>query len=97
MSFEESIPKHPDDFLYCDPPYMDVVPDYGESDIDHKLLADILNERENWILSYNDIPKVRELYDKYTKIELNVPYPLANQKGKKMKIGKELLIIGPMT
>ncbi|GHV74638.1 hypothetical protein AGMMS49940_19400 [Spirochaetia bacterium] len=96
MSFEKSIAKHPYDFLYCDPPYMDVPPDYGESDINHNLLADILKERDNWILSYNDIPKVRKLYDGYNWIELNVPYSLSTS-GKEMTMGKELLIIGPIT
>lgn len=34
-------------------------------DFDHQLLADILCSRGRWILSYNDVPEVRELYDGY--------------------------------
>ncbi len=33
---------------------------------DHERLAKILHKRENWILSYNNIKEVRELYSSYT-------------------------------
>ena len=65
--FRESLAKHPDMFAYCDPPYPDTGSVYGETDAHHKdfphdALASILHARKDWVLSYNDVPTVRELY-----------------------------------
>ncbi|GHV91755.1 hypothetical protein AGMMS50268_22580 [Spirochaetia bacterium] len=102
ISFEESIPKHPNDFLYCDPPYMLDITHYGveeynpelHRDFDHHLLAEVLNSRKNWILSYNNVPEIRKLYKGHEIMELKVGYKLSNQKDGKEKIGTELLIFG---
>jgi DNA adenine methylase len=76
MRFEESIPLHANDFLYCDPPY------YLEGDsktfvgmyphrnfpihhkgFDHEKLRDMLLSHEGgFILSYNDCSTIREWY-----------------------------------
>ena len=68
--FRVTIPRHANDFLYCDPPYMlgskaDRL--YGNKGsmhkgFDHEALAELLNKRDGWLLSYNDCPGVRELY-----------------------------------
>jgi DNA adenine methylase len=66
VSFEESILRHPDAFLFLDPPYIVESKLYGRRGnlqaIDHVLLAGILRSRDNWMLCYNDCPEVRRLY-----------------------------------
>ena len=75
-SFEDTIPQHTTDFLYCDPPY------YLEGDskmfrgiypqrnfpvhhngFNHALLRDLLyRHKGGFILSYNDCATIREWY-----------------------------------
>ncbi len=69
--FKHSIGKHPDDFLYLDPPYMNGQLLYrnrgnNHAGFDHEGLAELLKGRDGWLLSYNDCEKVRELYKDYT-------------------------------
>ena len=79
LSFEASIKKHPDTFLYCDPPYyLGNTTLYGHKGnmhrgFDHELLHEILSSRSRWALSYNDCDWVREKYSgsKFKVIELN--------------------------
>jgi len=71
--FKVSIPKHPDAFLYCDPPYFleeDRNKLYGiqgstHAGFDHQGLHDILSQRSGWVLSYNNCPEIRKLYGDY--------------------------------
>ena len=74
-SFEESIPKHADEFLYCDPPYY---LDEGKTFVGmyphrnfpihhkgfrHDLLRDLLlNHKAGFVLSYNDCGIIRDWY-----------------------------------
>ncbi len=74
-SFEDSIPAHPNDFLYCDPPYyleqgktfVGMYP-HRNFPIHHKgfrhdLLRDLLLSRKGgFILSYNDCDVIRDWY-----------------------------------
>lgn len=75
-SFEEVIKNHPNDFLYCDPPYyldgdsktfIGLYP-HRNFPIHHKgfrhdLLRDLLlNHKGGFILSYNDCSTIREWY-----------------------------------
>ena len=74
--FQEVIKKHPDDFLYCDPPYylgedskmfrgiypMRNIPVHHNG-FRHEALRDLLkNHKGGFILSYNNCPMVREYY-----------------------------------
>jgi len=121
MDFKESIAKHPDAFLYLDPPYMfdkEWIPKhidertgkviegywmdrdklYGKdgdlhSSFDHKGLYDILSQRNNWVLSYNDTPEIRDLYKDYEIIEAAWAYGMKNITTKKMGKSSEILII----
>ena len=72
-SFEVSIPRHPDEFLFLDPPYMVESKLYGRrgdlQNIDHELLADMLHSRGNWMLCYNDCVQVKRLYHSYVIID----------------------------
>ena len=57
----------PADFMYLDPPYWgspSTIYDYAE--INHEQLRDELAVLPcKWLLSYNDVPQVRELYAGY--------------------------------
>jgi len=57
----------PDTFFYCDPPYFAAVPyrKHVHAFIaqDHEDLASLLHHTQGkWLLTYNDNPRVRELY-----------------------------------
>lgn len=67
--FRNTIPNHPDAFLYLDPPYYNQPnPLYGKNgdahkDFPHDVLAKILRRRSSgWLLSYDDCPEIRDLY-----------------------------------
>lgn len=83
-------------FAYLDPPYPtsdDRL--YGNSrehheGFDHKALFEMLDNRDNWVLSYSDVPLIRLLYKDYQKIELIRKSGMINCKNK-----KELLITSP--
>ena len=75
LSFEESIPRHRDDFLYCDPPYfledgdtfVGMYPHRNfpihHNGFRHDLLRDLLLDHDaGFILSYNDCETIREWY-----------------------------------
>lgn len=91
--FTETLEIHKNDFLYLDPPYANGGALYGKrgdmhKNFPHELLAQILVERENWILSYNDCKLVRMLYKGFKFIELNWGYGM-----NKTKKSNEVLII----
>ena len=58
----------PESFFYCDPPYYsteDYYEDVGFTVADHKRLADALCAIDGkFLLSYNDCPEIRELYQR---------------------------------
>ena len=92
MDFTKSIPKHRDDFLYCDPPYYIKDNLYGVKGDTHKgfkhdLLAKVLKGRDRWILSYNNCPEVLELYSGYKMLYPKWSYAMGRD-----KISKEVLI-----
>ena len=80
--FNDSIRKHPSDFLYLDPPYPTGSDYYGFHDgamhrrFDHRGLAKLLHRRSNWLLSYNDCGFVKKLYAGYEMIEPRWQQPL---------------------
>ena len=56
----------PGGFIYCDPPYFssEYVYDCGFAWEDHLRLHDVLTgAKSKFLLSYNDCPEIRELYD----------------------------------
>jgi DNA adenine methylase len=74
--FRDTIKNHPNDFLYCDPPYyigenskmfrgiypMRNIPVHHKG-FPHEALRDLLkNHKGGFILSYNDCPTIREFY-----------------------------------
>jgi DNA adenine methylase len=97
VSFEDSILKHPDDYLYLDPPYL--LDDklnklYGyngemHKGFNHVLLSDILHTRSDWIMSYNYCDEVAELYKDKKIIKVDWQYAMSKE-----KICNEILIFG---
>lgn len=88
--FKESIPKHANDFLYCDPPYLIDQKLYGKrgTDFDHEGLAKLLTTRDEWVLSYNDCKKIRDMYEGYHIIQPKWSYGMG-----KSKKSNEILIL----
>lgn len=77
-SFEQILPQHRDDFLYCDPPYyldegkmfIGIYPQRNfpvhHEGFDHARLRDELHShRGGFLLSYNDCPIIREWYSDF--------------------------------
>ncbi len=73
--FENSIPRHINDFLYCDPPYyleegktfVGMYPHRNfpihHDGFRHKKLRDLLlSHKSGFVLSYNDCPTIRDWY-----------------------------------
>ena len=96
LSFEESILRHPESFVYADPPYLVDSKLYGRrgdlQDINHIWLSELLRSRDNWMLSYNDCAEVRKLYRGFHVVDdrdgLSWQYGMS-----KIKKSKELLIL----
>lgn len=89
-SFEESIPKHNGEFLYCDPPYFlegdskmfrGIYPQRNfpihHNGFDHAVLRDLLHEHDGgFVLSYNDCGTIREWYADFDIYEVSWQYTL---------------------
>ena len=71
QDFTKSIKNADDNFIYADPPYLlersELYGLNGENHkhFDHQLLARTLRKKDNWILSYNNIPEIKALYPDY--------------------------------
>ncbi len=90
LSFEESIPLHNGEFLYCDPPYYlggdslmfrGIYPQRNfpihHKGFDHERLRDLLHEhRGGFILSYNDCPTIREWYADFKIVDVQWQYTM---------------------
>ncbi len=89
-SFEETIPRHRNDFLYCDPPYYlegnskmfrGIYPQRNfpvhHAGFDHEALCKLLHRhRGGFILSYNDCDTVRDWYADCRIVEVAWQYTL---------------------
>jgi len=100
--FKDSIIRHPDAFLYLDPPYLlgkDKNKLYGDKGsthmgFDHNGLHEVLSGRTGWVLSYNNCPEIQELYKDYEIINAEWAYGMKNVGKKIMGSSSEVLIIG---
>ena len=101
-SFEETLPEHRDDFLYCDPPYYldgdsrmfrGIYPQRNfpvhHKGFDHAGLRDLLSRhRGGFVLSYNDCSTIREWYADCRIVEVQWQYTLGQGE---TRIGKNRL------
>ena len=71
--FSESINKHPEALIYCDPPYVNLEKKlYNLDDFDHERLRNDLEDKPHWITSYQDVPIVRRLYAGFKMLTLKM-------------------------
>lgn len=101
LDFKQSLRKHAEDFLYLDPPYANGEKLYGNrgdthQDFDHRGLADVLARRGKWVLSYNDHPRVRCLYEGHTIMTPTWTYGMSREKKSKelLIFSKDLVVNG---
>ena len=103
-SFEETIPAHDTEFLYCDPPYYldegkmfrGIYPQRNfpvhHKGFDHELLRDLLHEHKGgFVLSYNDCSTIREWYADFKVIKVRWQYTLGQGE---TRIGKNRIESG---
>ncbi len=93
--FIESISENQEIFLYLDPPYLIESNLYGRNgdahkNFNHQLLHSLLTRRQNWILSYNNTPKILEMYRDYTILFPHWKYGMSQDKK-----SKEVLVLSP--
>jgi len=87
--FEETLPTHTDNFLYCDPPYYldegkmfrGIYPQRNfpvhHKGFNHELLRDLLHAHKGgFVLSYNDCETIRKWYKDFQIIEVQWQYTL---------------------
>ena len=101
-SFEISIPKHQNDFMYLDPPYYlggdsklfkGIYPmrnfPIHHNNFDHQLLCSLLKQHKGgFVLSYNDCSWVREVYKDFEIKEVSWQYTMGQGE---TRIGKNRL------
>ena len=87
-------------FAYLDPPYMTGRDLYGKGGdyhkrFDHARLRDVLLQRDNWVMSYNDCETLRDWYSGYRFEALQWDRPMTRQGGGPSSDGNggEVLII----
>lgn len=86
-SFEQTLDKYPDHFVYADPPYLlgydskvfkAIYPNQGgehHTNFNHELLKDkMLNRTNGFIISYNDCGTIRNWYKNYQQFYLKWQY-----------------------
>lgn len=93
--YRDALCEHPGTFLYLDPPYEIDQRLYGErgnhhDGFGHEQLAEVLRERQGWVMSYNDSPEIRKRYDFARIVKVDWTYGMS---AKGNRNGKEVLII----
>jgi len=83
--YRSTIRKHPDKFLYLDPPYANNERLYGKQGslhkrLNHEELAEELKQRSGWALSYNDDPLILKVYGQYRIEFVQCTYGMSNGK-----------------
>ena len=88
-TFEDTLPMHAEDFLYCDPPYYldegkmfkGIYPQRNfpvhHKGFNHELLRDLLHQHKaGFVLSYNDCQTIRQWYTDFRILEVKWRYTL---------------------
>lgn len=95
MPYHELIRRYdgPNTFFYVDPPYWDCENDYGKglfTKDDFKQLHEVLTScKGKWLVSINNVPQIRELFDGFNISEVKTSYSINQNAGKPVT---ELLI-----
>ena len=84
MDFKDALASRPHDMAYLDPPYMlrkDTCLLYGVNGnahrgFNHHELAEVLRDRKGWVMSYNDTPDIRRMYDWANIVEVKWRYTM---------------------
>jgi len=96
LDFAEVIKRYdrPFTLFFCDPPYFGLSGyKHDFSKQDHKRLADALKRiKGRFLLTINDHPVVRELYDGFDVLERKTKYTISSDKKAAAKLRKELII-----
>ena len=87
-------------FIFLDPPYYSATKSklYGvkgnlHTAFDHERFADDMRQCEHrWLITYDDSPEIRELFDFATIIEWELQYGMNNYKQGRAEKGKEIFI-----
>lgn len=100
QDWQTTLYRHPDAFLYCDPPYVGLENYYGaygqQSDFDHVKFATSMKQRDNgWVISYIDHPILRDLYDGYEFVDLDWHQSSKNFEGSHDNRNREVVILKP--
>lgn len=104
-SFEDTIPNHRNDFLYCDPPYFlegdskmfkGIYPQRNfpvhHNGFNHVELRDLLHKhRGGFVLSYNDCDVIRDWYSDFRILEVEWQYTMGQGE---TRIGKNRINSG---
>lgn len=95
LPFETIIQRYdsrPGTLFYCDPPYWGCTDDYGKglfAPSDFQRLADVLGAiKGDFILSLNDTPEVRSIFERFRLEEVSLNYQLSG----KPTAARELII-----
>ena len=87
LDFEDALDKRPSVFAYLDPPYYKTKQSYyGKNGnlhkkFDHELLAEKLQNRDNWVLSYDNHPVILDMYKDFEIIDAKWNYTMKNNFG----------------
>jgi DNA adenine methylase len=91
--FERVIAQADDrSFLYLDPPYYQAGNELYTSrwtDNDHVRLREALRERENWLLSYDAHPRIREIY-RALMLPVHATYSIAKNRRTELLLARSL-------
>lgn len=95
LPYDQLIKRYdsPGTFLYIDPPYWDCENDYGKglfNKTDFERLQHVLKDTQGqWLISINNVPQIRQLFDGYHFKEVQTKYSINQQSNKPVT---ELLI-----
>lgn len=100
LLWEDTLEKHPDDFLYCDPPYIGLEQYYGayseKETFDHVKFSETMISRSNgWVISYIDNPLLRDLYRDFEIVGIKWLQSSRNIGNKDPMGNDEILILKP--
>ena len=80
------LPRYQNVFIYLDPPYYRKGQKLYQNfftEQDHRDIADLIKVLNcNWMVTYDDVPQINELYSQFTSKKFDLSYSLANKSTK---------------